>query len=205
MSETLTRDKILDAAEDVLCRYGPGKATVLDVARALKVSHGSVYRHFADKAELRDAVVQRWLAQMDGPLEAIAAEEGPAPERLGHWLRELSSMKRRRLHGDPEFFAAYCVLAADARDVVGQHVAHLLALVTAMVREGIARGEFDAPDPEAAARGVLLAMAHFHHPAHAADWTRFEADMDTRFEEVWAIVRRGLITNTAPQTSGDTP
>ncbi len=205
MGETLTRDKILDAAEEVLRRFGPGKATVVDVARALNVSHGSVYRHFADKAALRDAVVQRWLAGMDGPLEAIVSENGPAPERLGRWLRELSAMKRRRLRDDPEFFAAYCVLAADARAVVGQHVDHLLAQVTAMVREGISRGEFDAPDAEAAARGVLLATAHFHHPAHAADWTRFETDMDARFEEVWAIVRRGLITNAAHQKQGNTP
>ncbi len=204
MSETLTRDKILDAAEDVLRRYGPGKATVLDVARALKVSHGSVYRHFADKAALRDAVVERWLAGIDGPLKAIAAEDGPAPERLGRWLRELSLIKRQRLRDDPEFFAAYCVLAADARTVTEQHVAHLLALVTAIVREGIARGEFDALDAEAAARGVLLAMAHFHHPAHAADWTRSELDIDTYFDDVWAIVRRGLTTNSTDKKQGDT-
>ncbi len=205
MSETLTRDKILDAAEDVLRRFGPGKATVLDVARALSVSHGSVYRHFADKAALRDAVVERWLAGMDGPLEAIAAEGGPVPERLGRWLRALSAMKRRRLRDDPEFFAAYCVLAADARAVVGQHVAHLLSQVTAMVCEGVSRGELDAPNAEATARGVLLAMAHFHHPAHAADWSRQEADTDAYFDDVWAIVRRGLVTNAAHQKSGDAP
>ena len=30
----LTRDRILAAAEDVIRRYGPAKATVVDVARA---------------------------------------------------------------------------------------------------------------------------------------------------------------------------
>jgi AcrR family transcriptional regulator len=39
----LTYEQILEAAEDVLRRFGPGKATVVDVARALGVSHGSVY------------------------------------------------------------------------------------------------------------------------------------------------------------------
>ncbi len=204
MSEPLTRDRILEAAEDVLRRYGPGKATVLDVARALNVSHGSVYRHFADKAALRDAVVQRWLAGIDGPLEAIAAEDGPAPERLGRWLRELSLMKRQRLRDDPEFFAAYVVLAADARAVTERHVARLLALVTAMIRDGMARGEFDAPDAEAAARGVLLAMAHFHHPAHAAEWTRMDKDIDAYFDDVWTIVRRGLSPSPTQKAHGAT-
>ena len=54
VSETvLTFERILEAAEDVLRRQ-PAKATVVDVARALEVSHGSVYRHFPSKAALRD-------------------------------------------------------------------------------------------------------------------------------------------------------
>jgi AcrR family transcriptional regulator len=74
----LTPDRILEAAEDVLRRFGPAKATVVDVARALGVSHGSVYRHFPSKAALRDAVTERWLARVSLPLEAVAAEDGPA-------------------------------------------------------------------------------------------------------------------------------
>jgi AcrR family transcriptional regulator len=57
----LDADVILAATEDVLRRYGPSKATVLDVARVLGVSHASVYRYFPSKAALRDAVTRRWL------------------------------------------------------------------------------------------------------------------------------------------------
>ncbi len=48
----LTPERILEVTEDVLRRYGLAKATVVDVARALDVSHGSVYRHFPSKASL---------------------------------------------------------------------------------------------------------------------------------------------------------
>jgi AcrR family transcriptional regulator len=41
----LDAETILTATEDVLRRHGPEKATVLDVARALGVSHASIYRH----------------------------------------------------------------------------------------------------------------------------------------------------------------
>jgi AcrR family transcriptional regulator len=58
-TEALTPDRILEAAEGVLRRYGPAKANVVDVARALHVSHGSVYRHFPSKTALRDAVTER--------------------------------------------------------------------------------------------------------------------------------------------------
>src|SRR5580700_1576260 len=89
---TLTRERILKAAEEVIRRFGPGKATVVDVARALRVSHGSVYRHFASKAELRDAVARIWLARVNAPLQAIVAEDAPADKRLYRWLRELMAI-----------------------------------------------------------------------------------------------------------------
>jgi AcrR family transcriptional regulator len=42
----------------------------VDVAQALGVSHGVVYRHFPSKAALRDAVTERWLTRLVAPLEA---------------------------------------------------------------------------------------------------------------------------------------
>ena len=48
----LTLDRILATAEDVIRRFGPAKATVVDVARALGVSHAAVYRHVADVLRL---------------------------------------------------------------------------------------------------------------------------------------------------------
>jgi AcrR family transcriptional regulator len=83
MSElVLTKDSILEATEVVLRHFGPSKANVVDVARALKVSHGAVYRHFPSKSALRDAVVRKWLAEMMPPLDAIVEEKGAASDRF---------------------------------------------------------------------------------------------------------------------------
>ena len=78
----LTPERILEVTEDVLRRFGLAKATVVDVARALDVSHGSVYRHFPSKASLREAVAKRWLDRVNAPLQKIAESTGPAPARL---------------------------------------------------------------------------------------------------------------------------
>ena len=77
----LTPERILEVTEDVLRRYGLAKATVVDVARALDVSHGSVYRHFPSKASLREAVAKRWLDRASAPLLEITEATGPAPRR----------------------------------------------------------------------------------------------------------------------------
>ncbi|MFC4121066.1 TetR/AcrR family transcriptional regulator [Nonomuraea zeae] len=70
---------MLSTARDVQRRYGPAKATVVDVARALCVSHGSVYRHFPSKTALREAVTQRWLDESHAPLGIVMTSTAPTP------------------------------------------------------------------------------------------------------------------------------
>ena len=190
MSEQLTAERILEAAEDVLRRYGPAKATVVDVARALGVSHGSVYRHFPSKAALRDAVTRRWLERISGPLGEIAAEPGPAADRLRRWLDGLIAAKHAKVLNDPELFATYGVLAEEAREVVAEHVAALVDQVAAILADGVGQGAFAVANPAPSARAVLDATGRFHNPAHAAEWT--DPAIGAAFEAVWSLVLDGL-------------
>jgi AcrR family transcriptional regulator len=186
----LTRDRIVSAAEDVLRRYGPAKATVVDVARALGVSHAAVYRHVATKAELRDLVVGRWAETTMPPLRAIAAKPGPAPERLRQLFDALIAVKRLRAADDPELFAAYRTLAADAESVVAAHLEELVALGATVIRSGVEEGTFRAVDAVAASRAVLFATSRFHHPIHAAEWT--DPAIDAVYTDVWRMLMDGL-------------
>jgi AcrR family transcriptional regulator len=189
-TETLTAERILEAAEEVLRRYGPAKANVVDVARALGVSHGSVYRRFPSKAALRDAVTERWLSEISEPLQAVAVGKGTAPDRLRRWLDLLVQSKRRKALDDPELFATYIELAAEARDVVRAHVEALVAQLARIVADGVARGEFEAADPAATGRAVFDATARFHNPAHASEWSN--PGIDVAYERVRALVLSGL-------------
>ena len=187
---SLTPDRILDAAEETLTRFGPAKATVVDVARALGVSHGSVYRHFASKVALRDAVTERWLERVAVPLAKIVAEDGPAAERLRRWFDRLIAIKRQKAKMEPELFATYLVIFAESRDVVRTHVEHLSAQIAAIIADGIARGEFADCDPVVTGRAVLHATARFHDPAHAKEWG--DPGIDAAFDGLWALILRGL-------------
>src|SRR5260221_7002815 len=117
----LTRDRILATAEDVIRRFGPAKATVLDVARALGVSHATVYRHVATKAELRDLVVGRWVEATMPPLRAIAALPGPAPQRLRRLVDPPVAGKRRPAAEGPEPFPPHRTPAAAAQSLAPRH------------------------------------------------------------------------------------
>jgi AcrR family transcriptional regulator len=186
----LTPERILEAAEDALRRYGPAKANVVDVARALGVSHGSVYRHFESKAALRDAVTDRWLARIGTPLEKIAAADGPAADRLHRWLVALSKAKRKKTLDDPELFATYIALAGEAREVVDRHVDHLVGQIAVILADGRQSGEFAVEDPEATARATFDATSRFHNPAFASQWT--DPGIDDALERVWVLLLGGL-------------
>ena len=159
------RQRILDAAEVVLRRHGPGKTNVVDVARELGQTHASVYRHFASKAELFEALVERWLARVSEPLEPIAKGRGPAGDRLLEWLLTLFRAKVRKVTADPELFSTYQAITAESPRAVARHLAMLDEHVTAIVADGVAAGEFPPEtDPGRAARAILAGSLRFHHP-----------------------------------------
>ncbi|MFJ6941070.1 TetR family transcriptional regulator [Streptomyces sp. NPDC101132] len=190
-AEPLTPERILETTEEVLRRYGPAKATVVDVARALGVSHGSVYRHFPSKAALREAVTDRWLGRTVGLLaEIVEAPAEPAPSKLEAWLEALFDAKRHKAGDDPELFATYTVLLAENSGVVDAHLAELIAQLTRIIGEGVEAGTLAAPDVPAAARAVFDATGRFHDPQYAAEWR--SPSITAEFEAVTALVIRGL-------------
>ncbi|WP_328538891.1 TetR/AcrR family transcriptional regulator [Streptomyces sp. NBC_00344] len=191
--EALTPERILRATEDVLRRHGPAKATVVDVARVLGVSHGSVYRHFRTKAALREAVTERWLDRSVADLAQYTdRSSGPAPVRLEGWLNALFAAKRRKAGGDPELFATYSVLIAESSGVVERHIGALTGQLARIVEDGCAQGEFTVghTDHATTARAIFDATGRFHDPVYAAQWSG--AGIEEAFVAVRDLVLRGL-------------
>ena len=186
----LTPERILEVTEDVLRRYGLAKATVVDVARALDVSHGSVYRHFPSKASLREAVAKRWLDRASAPLEKIAQADAPAPAKLERWLRALFTAKQNRFSEDPEMFATYLTLAQEACKVVKGHKEGLIDQVASILSDGVKQGAFEVADVKTSARAVFDASIRFHHPAHSDEWK--DPELPARIDALLALVLRGL-------------
>jgi AcrR family transcriptional regulator len=186
----LTPERILEATEDVLRRFGLAKATVVDVARALDVSHGSVYRHFPSKASLRQAVAKRWLDRVNAPLLQIAESSGPAPARLERWLRTMFAIKHNKLKDDPEMFATYLTLAQEACEAVKAHRQGLVDQIAHILSDGVTQGVFEVADLKTTARTLFEATSRFHHPAHADEWR--DPGLAGRIDAVLALLLRGL-------------
>jgi AcrR family transcriptional regulator len=186
----LTPERILEVTEDVLRRFGLAKATVVDVARALDVSHGSVYRHFPSKASLREAVAKRWLDRVNAPLQKIAESTGPAPARLERWLRTMIAIKHKKVFDDPEMFATYLALAQEACKVVKAHKDGLVDQIAHILSDGVKQGAFQVADVKASARAMFDGTSRFHHPAHSEEWS--DPLLPARIDALLALLLRGL-------------
>jgi AcrR family transcriptional regulator len=164
----------------------------VDVARALGVSHGSVYRHFRTKAALRGAVTKRWLDRTTEVLAAIVAAPGLDPEtRVREWLAALFAAKRRKAYDDPELFATYSVLTTEtAETVVSEHLAELIGQLTEIVRAGADAGAFTAEDPAATAGALFRATDRYHDPHYSREWELPGVEGD--FEALVDLLIRGL-------------
>ncbi|MFF7144633.1 TetR family transcriptional regulator [Streptomyces nodosus] len=193
----LNPDRILATTEEILRRHGPAKATVVDVSRALGVSHAAVYKHFASKQALREAVTRRWLNQNRDTLAAIAHDTAlPPPQRLRTWLMAVLTVKQTKIREDPELFAAYGALAAAHSSVAAEHIADLLHQLEVIVAAGAADGSFACGDPAATARTAFHATARFNHIAHASEWQN--PGIGTELDEVCTLLLEGLKAPVSP-------
>ncbi|WP_435744071.1 TetR/AcrR family transcriptional regulator [Microbacterium sp. PMB16] len=142
------RERILDAAEELVLARGFEAMSVAEIANGAGIAKGAVYREFVGKRDILDALLQRGNARL---AERVRSEVGEYP-RLSVAYRAST----RALLDDPLMTAAFL----DDRGVLGGHVAgetegryrarHLEVIV--WLRELQARGELQAQvDPEALA------------------------------------------------------
>ena len=158
MNQTGTRDLILDAAERLLGVLGYSKTTMDDVAKAAGVGKRTIYVYFPSKEEVTLCTIDRIVDRLVARLRTLAGEPRPAAGRLRDMIRRAGPVPvRQRPRLLPRAGRAVRVAAAG---VPGPPAA-VLRRRGRGVRRGdrgrAAAGEFDAPDPPAAAETVLLA------------------------------------------------
>src|SRR5262245_6748986 len=85
-----TRRRILDEAERLFRVYGYSKTTVADIAEACRMSPANVYRFFASKSDVNNAICERIIAEDEEAMVGIAQLRLPASERLRRLIIELN-------------------------------------------------------------------------------------------------------------------
>lgn len=82
VQQELTREMIMDAARDLFTLNGYRNVSMRQIAKELGYSHGAIYYHFKNKAELFFALVEEHFQMLTTSLEEIMAMQLNNEERL---------------------------------------------------------------------------------------------------------------------------
>jgi AcrR family transcriptional regulator len=154
------RDAILDVVERLVAEKGFDRLTIQDLIVGTGMSKGAFYHYFSARSDVLEALLERRLARWEAVVLPVVRGPGGPRARLRALLRELGGAKGR----DRALLVdALPGLYSDENALV--HVrtrraaaARFAPLVAELVDEGVAAGEFTAPDPAAAGRVVLSLM-----------------------------------------------
>ncbi|WP_281558654.1 TetR/AcrR family transcriptional regulator [Thalassomonas sp. RHCl1] len=89
MSKKMTREHIVEAADNLFYQQGFEHTSFAHIARAVKISRGNFYYHFKSKDEILDAVIQRRLTNTRAMLEQWQTEGEAPADRIRSFINIL--------------------------------------------------------------------------------------------------------------------
>ena len=148
---TRTRQRLLDAAEEVFGELGYHEASVVKLTEAAGVGQGTFYLYFASKQDVFDELVR------------------DLNRRVRRAMKEASSQGKTRLEAELLGFRAYFGFTAEhpalyriirqaefvSPDMLRYHYERLSAGYVDALREAMERGEIAELDPEVAAWALM--------------------------------------------------
>ena len=142
------RDRIVAAAIDVFGAFGFAKATIQEIAAAAHVSKPLFYRHFRNKQDVFEAVVERVFTDWREALEErVAACSGDTCEALRELFVGMLEYGRARPFLNRLLTRDSQLLLSTQSEVWDRACRALQDLVERLLRAGVERGEVRADVP----------------------------------------------------------
>src|SRR4029453_17381722 len=143
--ESDTRERILVVAERLFRQIGYQKTTVADIAKDLRMSPANVYRFFDSKKAIHEGVARGLMGEVEAAAEAIVAKPGPAAERLRELMISINRMNTERYVGDSKLHEMVEIAMEESWEVCVPHMQRITETIAAVIADGAAAGEFEAP------------------------------------------------------------
>jgi len=102
VSEKSTRDRIVEAADQLFYQQGFEHTSFTDIADAVQISRGNFYHHFKTKDEILGAVIASRLANTEKMLAQWEAQNQDPAERIRSFINILIMNRAKiKLYGCP--------------------------------------------------------------------------------------------------------
>jgi AcrR family transcriptional regulator len=151
------KNQILDAASTVFARLGFYEARMDDIVAESRLSKGALYWYFKSKDAIIAGLLERLFNHELAGLRALEGAEGPVGDRLRVYTRQTGARVEQMQFLSAIAFEFYAIAGRQAgvRRALKEYFATYEDVLTRLVRQGMARGEFRAVDPAATARTLV--------------------------------------------------
>jgi len=180
-----TRDRLEKAAIRLFVEKGVTETSVRDIARAVDISEGALYRHFVSKDELVWAAFERHYVEFAGRLEALARSEASTRGKLGAMIRGFCQAHDE----NPTLFRFLLFVQHGQLNKLAPGTPTPVDAVRAVIERGIASKEIPPQQPDLA---TALVFGIVLQPVTFAAYGRLPSNMTAMSERLvtatWAAV-----------------
>lgn len=159
-----TRARILTASLTEIRQIGLSRMRISGVAARLGMSHANIYRYFADKGAIVDAILNDWLRPLELRLQDVVEGPDPADDKLERFLTALTRAYADTLRQDPALFRLLAGVAADGSEAL-RHRRRIEGFVERIVEEGNVTRLFQGGESRRLGLLVLDLTHRFRDPA----------------------------------------
>jgi AcrR family transcriptional regulator len=158
MVESPRRQQIEDAASALFRERGYAATSVRDIARAIDLQGGSLYAHVASKEDVLWSIVERAADRFDAAVAPIAESAEPAVDRLRRMVGAHIAVITSDLGNAASFLHEWRFLSVERRAAVNARRDGYERRFRQVIADGVAGGDFAAPDVRLAATWMLSAL-----------------------------------------------
>ncbi|MBA4208888.1 MAG: TetR/AcrR family transcriptional regulator [Parvibaculum sp.] len=186
-----THQKILEAAKRRFMHYGYGKTTMAELAVDCDMSPGNLYRYFAGKLDIAEAICRQASTQTAEDLGRVLTAPGrTAAQRLHDFLFMDLRETFHKLEENPKIVEMAQIVTAERPEFHNEGLEREREVLARIVELGNLSGEFRVPDPDFAAEMIQAATLKFSYPQL---FTRLPLPkLERELEGVYQIVVAGL-------------
>lgn len=187
------RERILDAADRLLSRYGYQKTTADDLAREAAIGRRTVYVHFTSKEEIFLASIDRVVERLIDELKRVLYSGGSADERLRRMLMTRILFRFDSVHDYHQSLDdMFSVLRSAYLERRDRYMAMEAEVFTQVLLEGQRSGLMRVDDANATARTLLHATNGLLPYSLSGRELGSRAEVEERVQRLSDVLLRGL-------------
>jgi AcrR family transcriptional regulator len=192
-----TRKMILHAAVERILHYGYSKTTMAEIAKDCNMSAGNIYRFFASKLDIAEAMARKFNEEAYETFAMIAARKVSAADRMREVFHYELARTYSAIEDEAKILEVAEVLSDERPLYMNDKLATERIYLVQILNDGVATGEFrKIANPDEVAEMWQSALMKFRFPQLFSKLTlpKLQRELDGVMDLLLAGLSPGAVT-----------